>query len=466
MPRYLVFSVMALPVFVGHVATTSVMVAFPALVEHYGTSLVLAGWVLGIYPLASVAALPVMSWLSDARGRRFAFRVCLFFFTLGSLFCALAPNMPLLILARVIQAVGGGGFVSAATGLVSDGIPEERQKYIGLLSSVSHFGSVLGPALGGVMVQYLGWQSIFWLNVPIGATSLALSRYFLKSDVRRAVRTQLDLPGIGMLAGFATSIMVALTLLGKDYNLSRPIIVGIIISGLLMLVGFVWRAKRSPKAFVNDEMLTSKPFLAANAFNFFYGSSTQTGIVTFIPLYAIGLYGMSVFESGLMIAPRSFAIIIASVITSFYLVKWGYRKPMLIGTLTVMLGMVLLSFEPQGFSLLGVRVTPLVELLLLGMLLGVGAGMTNPACNNACLELMPDRAASITGLRQISRQMGGAIGIAVCTLVLESSSSMARGFTLLFLGFSAVQILSIALVFWMPDKATADRPATAHGHGG
>ncbi len=454
MRRYLVFAVVAIPTFLSHVGSTSVSIAFPTMVSYFGTSLVLAGWVVSVYALATIFILPIVAWLSDTVGRRSSFLLCLAFFTSGSLLCAMAPNMGWLIFFRVIQGVGGGGFVASAVGIVSDELPDKRQQFIGLLSSTAYFGMVVGPNIAGVIVQYLGWRSIFWLNVPVGIAAIALCRHFVKADVKRDRHTELDLLGVGLLTGFASAIMVSLTMMGKDYHIPRVVIAVIVLMGFLMLAIFVYRSKR-PGALVSRQMLTSRPFLAANAFNFVFGSTTQSGVMTFLPLYATSVYGMSVIESGLVITPRSAGMVVSSVIASFYLVRWGYRRPMLAGSLTVILGLMLMALEPRAMNLFGISIAPVVLVLLICLVLGVGSGLTNPACNNACIELMPDKAASITGLRQISRQTGGAIGIAVSTLVLESSSSITRGFTLLLLGFSAVQLLSLILVFYMPASPVA-----------
>ncbi len=461
MRKYLIFAVIALPSLLGNVSATSVAVAFPTMVSHFQTSLVLAGWIIGIYPLAVIAAIPVSSRLSDTVGRRSTFMLCVAFFAAGSFLCAVAPNMGWLIFFRIIQAVGGGGFIPAAVGIVSDEFQEKRYQYIGLLTSTGNVGAVAGPNIGGIMVQYLGWQSVFWVNVPVGVAALVLCRYFIRADVRKTSHGEVDFVGVGLLTGFASAIMISLTLMGKNYHFPPVVIVMIALSGILLLVMFVYRSKSSPGAVVTMRMLTSRPFLASNAFNFFVGSCTQSGIFSLVPLYATSVYGMSAFESGMMITPRSLGIVVASIVASFSLLKWGYRRPMVAGSLMTVLGLMLLALEPQSMNLIGITITPVIMVLLIGLIMGVGTGLTNPASNNACIELMPDKAASITGLRQMSRQMGGAIGISVSTLVLESSSSMARGFTLVFVGFGIALLLSIILVFYMPASPVATQPRSA-----
>ncbi len=137
--------------------------------------------------------------------------------------------------------------------------------------------------------------------------------------------------------------------------------------------------------------------------------------------------------------------------TSFSLMKWGYRRPIVVGSLTIGLGLIVLALEPTGMPLAGTSLTPVMMVMLVSLVLGIGAGVAAPSANNACVELMPDKVASITGLRQVARQMGGAIGISVSTLVLESSGSMAQGFTLVFLGTGLMMLLFIPAAFFMPE---------------
>ncbi len=422
------------------------------MVSYFGTSLVLAGWVLSIYQLVFIGAIPVVSRLSDTLGRRLVFMLCLVCFLAGSFLCALAPTMGWLIFFRVIQGVGGGGFVSTATGIVSDEFPDRRQRSIGLISSALPFGAIVGPSIGAIMVESLGWRSVFWVNVPVSLIALVLAWRLVRADTKKPGHSDLDLVSVGLLTACVSAVMIALTLMDKAYHMSPAVIVLAALLGLGFLVAFVFRSRYSPGAVVSMEMLVRRPFMAANAYNFAYGACAQSGILSFLPLYASSVYGMSVFESGLMITPRSFGMMVFSIIASLSIMKWGYRRPIVIGSLTIGLGLIVLALAPAGMTLAGTSLTPVMMVMLVSLVLGIGAGVAAPSANNACVELMPDKVASITGLRQVSRQMGGAISIAVSTLVLESSGSVAQGFTLVFLGSGLMMLLSIPAAFFMPES--------------
>ncbi|MFH1087589.1 MAG: MFS transporter [Chloroflexota bacterium] len=467
MRKYLLFAVVARPVLLGHIGSTAMAVAFPTMVSHFGTSLVLAGWVLSVYQLVVIGAIPVAARLSDTVGRKSVFTYCLVLFIIGSFLCAVAPNVGWLIFFRMIQAAGGGGFVSVASGILSDEVPDSRQQFIGLLNSIANLGSLVGPNLGAVMVVYLGWQSVFWLNVPIAIIALVLFRHLVKADVKRAGHGEIDLLGVALLSGFVSSVMISLTLMGKAYQMPPIVIVSTLLLGVLFLLMFVYRSRKLAGAVDNLELLTGRPFLASNIYNFIFGTCAQSGVMSLMPLYAISVYGVSVLKSGLIMTPRSLGAMVASMVASFSLLKWGYRRPIIVGTVAISVGMAVLALEPSQVTLAGVSLTPVVLVMLFALLAGAGAGLATPAAANAGIDLMPDQVASIAGLRQVFRQMGAAIGIAVSTLVLESSANMPRGFTVVFMGAGVIMLLSIPAVFYMPaGPRRLDQPAAGHGKKG
>ncbi|MBN1685166.1 MAG: MFS transporter, partial [Spirochaetales bacterium] len=167
MRRYIVFGVVGLSLLLASISHSSASVAFPVIMSDLNTTLVLAGWILTAYQLVQTIVMPLAGKLSEIFSRRASFVAYALLFTVGSILCALAPNVYLLIGARVIQAIGGGGFMPCAAGIVSDEFPEARQRYIGLFSSIFPVGAIIGPNIGGWMVEALGWRSVFWLNVPL-----------------------------------------------------------------------------------------------------------------------------------------------------------------------------------------------------------------------------------------------------------------------------------------------------------
>jgi MFS family permease len=197
-------------------------------------------------------------------------------------------------------------------------------------------------------------------------------------------------------------------------------------------------------------LLRSRPFLAANLYNMMVGAGVL-GISAFIPLYATSVHKLSTLVSGMILTPRSLAVIPASAVTSFLLKRLGYRWPMVLGLIIISLSTILLG--GQGFQLLrmiGIHLGVAEILAVLMMVTGIGIGIATPASNNACIELMPEKVATITGLRGMFRSVGGAFGISLITIILHASSTPANGFRTTFISFGLGLLFTIPFVFLMP----------------
>jgi len=451
MRRYLIFSVVSLVLFLASVGATTVSVAFPVIISELNASLVLAGWVLSVYQLVAISSMPVAAKMSETFGRRSTFMLCAALFTAGSALCALAPNVTLLIVFRVIQAVGGGGFLPSAASIVSDEFPEMRQRAIGLFTSIFPIGAIVGPNLGGWMVASLGWKSIFWFNVPLGIIVLILSKLLLRPSSGNGARG-IDFVGAGLLVGFISAFMVALTELGNtDSGVSLLIVSLLVVLSIIILIAFLIWERRVAEPLINLKLILARPFLETNIYNLIYGACAF-GIFSFIPLYAVSIYNMSIFQSGLILTPRSVGMMVASTVTSLFLIRWGYRWPILVGTLIVVLSLFLLSSESLGINISGVQLSSTILLLIIMAISGIGIGISAPAANNACIELMPDNVATITGLRGMFRQMGGAISITVTTLLLHSLGDMPYAFHVTFISLGLIMLISIPAIFVMPSS--------------
>ncbi len=175
------------------------------------------------------------------------------------------------------------------------------------------------------------------------------------------------------------------------------------------------------------------------------------GIFPFIPLYATSVHKLSTLMSGMILTPRSMGVISASAVTSFLLKRWGYRWPMVLGLTIISISTILLGSQGLQFlSMPGIHLRVAEILALLMLFTGIGIGIALPASNNACIELMPEKVATITGLRGMFRYVGGAVGISLITIILHSGSSPAGGFRATFISFGLGLLFTIPLVFLMP----------------
>ncbi|MDD5288096.1 MAG: MFS transporter [Dehalococcoidales bacterium] len=457
MSRYFIFATVGLVLLLASISGSAVSVAFPNIISSLDTSLILAGWVLSIYQLTATAAMPLCGKAADIFGGKRLFLISVTMFTAGSFFCAIAPNIQLLIFARLVQALGGGGFLPIASGIVAEQFPKSRQQAIGLFSSIFPIGQIIGPNLGGWMTHAFGWESIFWFNVPFGIIVLIISIFTLKSE--KAEGGKMDMLGAGYFSGALCALMIALGELGNtDKATSWIMSVILFVLAVVFIIAFLRHEKRVINPIIDLQMLREKPFLAANVFNFLFGVCVF-GVMSFVPLYAVSILNMTTLESGLILTPRSIGMIAASVLTSTSLKRWGYRMPMLIGTVIVVCVLSLLAFEFQGINIGGIRLNSMTLMMVFMLLMGVGMGIINPAANNACIDLMPDRVSTITGVRGMFRQTGGALSISITTLLLHYFGSMVLGFRVVLFGLALILVASIPLIYMMPSSPTAMAPS-------
>ncbi|MDO8490900.1 MAG: MFS transporter [Dehalococcoidia bacterium] len=465
MSKYLIFASVSLVLLLSAINGTSVAVAFPEIISSFDTSLILAGWVLSVYQLVATVVMPIAGKANDIFGRKQTLMFFLGMFTLGSLLSAIAPNIPLLIASRLIQGIGGGGFLPSAAGIVADEFPRSRQRAIGLFTSIFPLGQIIGPNLGGWLTEAFGWRSIFWFNIPLAIAAFISAAVLLRPGQKTAQR--IDIRGALLLAGSLSSFMVGLTELGNGDTPVTWTLAGLLfVSSIVFMVVFIRHEVRAEDPIIDLAVLKERRFMAANAYNFVYGAAVL-GVVSFVPLYAISIHGMSVFASGIILTPRSVGMLLASTVTSIFMLRWGYRRPMLVGTAAIVLSLFLLAIATPGATvILGLQLSSGTLLLAALLLSGLGSGTSAPAANNACIELMPDRVATITGVRGMFRMGGGAIGIAIASLVLEhSAGDMGRGFYFIFLSLAVVMLLTASLIFAMPSSPYAQSRATGSKSG-
>ena len=454
MHRYLIFAGAGLSLFMYSIDSTAVAVAFPDLIRDLGTNVVWAAWTMSIYMVAVTSVMPLMGNLSDSFGRKKLFLVSLLLFTGSSLVCGLAPNIYSLVACRFLQGIGGASFLPTAAGIVSDQFPESRERAIGLFSSIFSIGGIVGPNLGGWIVSQYSWRYIFYINVPLGLGLIVLMAVLLDEPAPRA-QPHIDAGGAAVFFGTILFLMLGLNHIAENFAPSSLLLASLLLAASAACgVVFVRHERRESNPILDLSLLRSTPFLAANVYNMLIGAGIF-GVVSFIPLYATAVFGLSTLMSGVILTPRSLGVIGSSTVTSFLLKRWGYRWPMVWGV--SLMGVSTLLLGDQGFrvaKVLGLHwgaAETLAAVILLG---GLALGIALPASNNACIELMPAKVATITGLRGMFRYVGGAIGISFTTLILHASGTPATGFRWTFLAFGVVLLATIPLVFLMPTGKT------------
>ena len=429
--------------------TTVVAVAFPNFVKDLGTNVIWAGWTISIYLLAVTTALPLAGSLSDTFGRKKVFLISLILFTASSLACGLAPNIYSLVAFRFLQGIGGGGFLPTASGIVSDQFPENRERAIGLFTSIFAIGSIIGPNLGGWIVAQYSWRYVFYINLPIGVALIVLIKILIR-DSKVISGRRIDFVGASLFSGAILFLMLGLNFMGESLSaLSLLFAAVFLVLSFCLSFLFFRQEKKASNPIVDIALLKSKPFLAANLYNVIFGVGAIS-IFSFVPLYATSVHKLSTLMSGVILTPRSLGVIPASAITSFLLSRWGYRWPMVLGLTIISLSTILMGQGLELWRMMGIHLGIVEILSFLVLVSGIGGGIANPASNNACIELMPEKVVAITGLRSMFKTVGAALGISLITFILHVSSNPGNGFRIIFISFGLGLLFAVPLVFLMP----------------
>ena len=287
-----------LPVFMGSLDNTILASALPTIGRDFGDVHNLP-WLITAYLIANTAVTPLYGKISDIHGRRASLLIAVSIYMAGSLVCALAPNMIVLILGRILHGVGGGGLT--ATGMVVLGdiaAPRDRGRYYGYFSLTYTTAGACGPALGGFLTQYLHWSVIFWLNIPLGLIAIALTLTLLRRLPRHDRPHRLDFIGAALIMTAAVSFMLALTLGGARYPWTSPPILSLFAISLVVGIGFVVRLLTAPEPLIPISILSdpiARCAIAANAF----GWGPIIGLNIFLPMYLQKILGLSATIAGL-----------------------------------------------------------------------------------------------------------------------------------------------------------------------
>ena len=451
--RYLIFATVSLSLLMTGVAGTSIAVALEAIRSSFDASVILVGWVIAIFQLALTASMPVVGKISDVLGRRFTFMACVGLYIVGSVMAALSPDIGFLIASRFVQALGGGGFLPSAVGIVAEEFPQARQRAVGFFSSIFPVGQIVGPVIGGWLIHAFGWSAIFWVNVPIGLLVLVLAWVLLPAGTRRP--GHIDLKGAGLLSSSLATLMGGLSFIGYAETAEMKVVVGTLLGASGALLWLFLRHETSAREPIMElDILTKRPFVAANIYNIMFGAGI-IGIMSLVPLFAINVYGMSYLESGLIMVPRGIAMMGTSFVVSLLMMRLGYRWPILIGTSLAAVCLVVLSLEPALLTMLWRGLDSTTSLSLVLLVMGIGVGMAAPASNNACIELMPERVATITGVRGMFRQAGSAVSVTIATLALHQSPTIGAGFQIVFIALAAALLATIPAILIMPKSPKA-----------
>jgi len=354
--------------FIVGLDNTIVNLALPSIGRELGASVSSLQWVIDAYTLVLASLLMLAGSTGDRIGRRRVFQTGLVLFSLGSLLCSIAPSIGWLIAFRMLQAVGGSMLNPVAMSIISNTFTErrERAKAIGVWGSVVGLSWALGPLLGGVLVDSIGWRSVFWINVPIGVAAVLLVARFVPES-RAAKPRPLDPIGqllvITLLATLTYAIIEA-----PGLGIHSPWIIGCVVVAVASAIAFVRYEQRTATPLLDMRFFASAPFSGATLIA--VGSfGVMAGFLFLNALYLQEVRGFSPLHAGLLTLPMAFMTAVLAPVSGRLVGTHGPRIPLAAGGLAIAAGSFLLSLISAQ--------SPILEVVAAYTVFGIGFGFIN-----------------------------------------------------------------------------------------
>jgi EmrB/QacA subfamily drug resistance transporter len=400
----------------GALDQTIVGTAMPRIIGELG-GLGWMAWLTTAYMLTSTTVIPIAGKLADLWGRKIVYVSGLLLFMFGSALCGAAQNMEQLIIYRALQGVGGGIMMPMAMVVIGDLFSgAERAKWQGVFGGIFGLSSVIGPQIGGWIVDALGWRWVFYINLPIALIAVILIGIGLEG-VRSQQRVVFDWSGMVTMIIGVVSLLLALSLGGKEYDWTSWQILGLFGLAAVGLALFGWIETKAAEPIFPIRLFKDRTFTVINGIGFLM-SVGMFGSIMFVPLFLQGILGISPSASGTAMTPLMLSMIASSVVGGRLVLKIGVRVQLVIGMLLMAGAFVLLA----NLSLNTTWWTVAAEMVVLGL----GMGLVMPILTIALQESFPrSELGVVTSSSQFFRQIGGTFGMTALGAVLNVTSSHA-----------------------------------------
>ncbi|AGP31212.1 MDR family MFS transporter [Corynebacterium terpenotabidum] len=408
----LVFSALMLGMLLVSLGQTIFATALPTVVGELGGTNQ-QSWVITAFLLAQTIGLPIYGKLGDQVGRKPLFLFGLSTYLVGSVVGALAPNIWVIIVARAIQGIGGGGMMVLSQAIIADVIPaRQRGKYMGAMGAVFGLSSVLGPLLGGLFTDGPGWRWALWFNVPVAVVAIAIAVFALHVPARGA-GAKLDLWGTLFMAGFSTCLILFITWGGKDYAWGSATIIGLIIATVVCAILFVIAESKADAPIIPLELFRSRNFVLCTVASVIVGVLLM-GALAYMPTYIQMVHGMTPTKAGLMMIPMVLGMVPTSIGVGVIVSRTGrYKWYPVTGMIISTVGLFFMGGLETHDSLL--------HLSLVLFVFGVGLGLSMQILVLIVQNAFPvSMVGTATASNNFFRQIGMSVGSAVVGSVFTS----------------------------------------------
>nr|WP_268876424.1 MDR family MFS transporter [Gottfriedia solisilvae] len=392
---------------------TIVGTAMPKIVGDLG-GLSMMTWLTTAYLLTSTTVVPIAGKLADLLGRRGVYITGLVIFMAASALCGIANNMTELIIYRGIQGIGGGVMMPMAMIVIGDMFTgKERAKFQGVFGGIYGLASVIGPQIGGWIVDSLNWKWVFYINLPVGIIATIFIALGLKGR-KNTGPISFDIAGmITMIIG-VVSLLLALSLGGVDYAWDSWQIIGLFALAVIGIISFIIVENRAEEPILPMYLFKNRTFVTLNLIGFFM-TIAMFGAIMFVPFFMQGIVGVSATESGTIMTPMMVTMIIASIIGGQLVFKVGIKPQIMTGMFVIALGLYLLTTLDMDSS-------KTIATIFMGVM-GLGIGLVMPTITLALQEVFDKKELGIvTSSSQFFRSIGGTFGATVLGAVMNSKS--------------------------------------------
>jgi len=396
-----------LSLFLASMESTVVGTAAPTIVGQLG-GLQHYAWVFSAFMLASTTTVPLYGKLSDLYGRRKLYLIAMTLFLTGSVLCGMANTMTQLILARALQGIGSGGILPLAFILIGEMFSlEQRTKMQGVFSGVWGISSIIGPLLGGFIVDKLSWHWVFYINIVPGLLAASLVAFAWRDQIVSREKPSVDYAGAGLLM-----IAIVTLLLGLVDEFASALRLSLILSAIIFFMLLLWVERRAADPILPIQLFHERLFSATVAHGVLSGWA-MFGSISFIPLFVQSVLGTSATKAGITMAPMLLGWVTASVIGTRIMLKVGFRRLAIVGTALLLIGAFLMSRIDAQISQM--------YLMIFVALMGLGMGFSIPPFLIAVQTTVERRYLGVaTSTMQFSRSIGGTLGVSVMGAVLTS----------------------------------------------
>ncbi len=400
---------------------TIVNVALPAIQRDLRASLSGLQWILDAYTLVVASLLMFAGSMSDRFGRRRFFQIGLTVFTVSSLLCSVAPTLGALVGFRALQGLGASMLNPVALSIIANAFrePKARARATGVWGAVAGLSLAIGPVLGGILTQTIGWRSIFWINLPIGVLAITLAGLFVPESKAARART---FDPVGQTLVFITLASLTYGVIeGPHAGWASVRILGLFAVAAAALVSFLLYEPRHKEPLLDLRFFRSVPFSSATIMAVCAFASFASFLFV-NALYLEQVRGLSAFHTGLCTLPLALMLTLCAPLSGRLVARYGARPSLLLSGTGFLLSTLLLTRLSAG--------TPLGVLMISYVLFGLGLGMINPAITNTAVSGMPLAQAGVAAaIASTSRQVGAALGVAVAGTVISASRAMGISFT-------------------------------------